>query len=49
MPSNNIAEQIERLWKELVVKTPEVLVDKENQVSDIVLDQYQIDRSHMGP
>ncbi|PYH32845.1 uncharacterized protein BO87DRAFT_439732 [Aspergillus neoniger CBS 115656] len=31
MPSNNIAEQIERLWKELVVKTPEVLVDKENQ------------------
>ncbi|PYH70371.1 uncharacterized protein BO88DRAFT_263183 [Aspergillus vadensis CBS 113365] len=49
MPSNNIAEQIERLWKELVVKTPEVLVDKENQVSDVVLDQYQIDRSHMGP
>ena len=31
------------------MKTPEVLVDKENQVSDIVLDQYQIDRSHMGP
>ncbi|OJZ89301.1 hypothetical protein ASPFODRAFT_58037 [Aspergillus luchuensis CBS 106.47] len=49
MPSNNIAEQIELLWNELVVKTPEVLVDKENQVSDIVLDQYQIDRSHMGP
>lgn len=31
-----------------MVKTPEMLVDLENQVSDIVLDQYQIDRSHMG-
>lgn len=47
MVDNKVAKRLELLWESLVAETPDELVDDGNQVSDIVLQQYQIDRVHL--
>ncbi|PYI09398.1 hypothetical protein BO78DRAFT_415675 [Aspergillus sclerotiicarbonarius CBS 121057] len=44
MVRNWVSERLEYLWQRLVAKTPESLVDQDNEVSDVVLSEYNIRR-----
>ncbi|GCB18219.1 hypothetical protein AAWM_01104 [Aspergillus awamori] len=47
MVVNKVAARLELLWESLVAETPNELMNDGNEVSDIVLQQYQIDRVHL--
>ncbi|RDK43765.1 hypothetical protein M752DRAFT_313665 [Aspergillus phoenicis ATCC 13157] len=49
MVVNKVAARLELLWESLVAETPNELMNDGNQVSDIVLQQYQIDRLRLEP